>query len=632
MLDFIRRNASSMFIKIILGLIAFVFVLWGVGNYKSSRKEIAATVNGEEILFSDYQSAYNNTLKRYQQVFKGNIPPDILQKLDIRRQALDNLVDLVLVRQEAKKWGILVSNQEIQREIMNIPDFKLNNQFNKDIYLKILTTNNINPAEFEEEVRTQILMGKIRVILGAGIIIPDIEIVDNFNYNNEEINLSYIELGSNNIKNNVNATEEQIVQFYEANKEKYKTNPMIKIKYINFPQSEYLKEINISEKDLVNYYEENLSKYQVNEQRKTKHILLRVDQNATEEIVKKNYDKAIDLLNRVKAGESFEEIAKEFSDDKVSALRGGELGLIERGQLVKPFEDMLFSMKEGNVSEPVLSAFGWHLIKLEGITPERHKKFDEVKSEVNATLTGNRLDFLMQDKINSAYDEIVLSGSLDEYSDKKNIKIMETDYFDDPNKTTLKLTKDAVNSLFQLNKGSLSPILKTSDGAAIAELVDIKPPYIPELQDIKENVQKELISVIKKELLKTKASEILSLAKKSDLSNAINKSGLKNVIVKETGFIKRKDVGTLSGISSEVIMNGFKLTKENPYPEDVFESGNKFYLISLKDKNTHTKDITAAEKNDIKEKFYQTRSSEVFVKWVESLRKGSKIKITEGIL
>lgn len=632
MLDFIRRSASSWVLKVIFGAIVIVFVFWGVGNFQSSRREIVATVNGYEILTNEYQRTYSATLRRYQQVFGGNIPQDILQKLDIRKQSLDNLIDLVLVKQAAKKMGILVSNQEVQYEIMNIPDFKLNNMFNKDIYLKTLNANSINPAEFEEEVKTQILMEKIRIILGSGINIPDIEVVDNFNYNNEEINISYVELGINNIDNNINATEEQIVKFYEENKEKYKTNPKIKIKYIDFNRNNYLKELNISENDLMNYYNDNQGKYKVNEQRKSKHLLLRVEQNATEEIVKQKYEKALDLLSRIKSGESFEDIAKEYSDDKVSAQRGGELGFIERGQLVKPFEDMLFSMKEGNVSEPVLSAFGWHLIKLETIKAEHYKKFEEVKNEVNATLTQNRLDFLLQDKTSATYDEIALSGGLEEYTKKNNINILETDFFDDKTSVSLKLTRDSINSLFQLNKGSLSSILKTAEGFIIAELVDIKPPYIPELTDIRENIEKELISNMKKELLKAKAKKVLELSPKTNLADALYKLGLKNISIKETGLVKRKDIGTLTGIPSEIVMNGFKLSKENPYPEDVFESGSKFYILFLKDKKYPDKEISPAEKNQIKEKFYQTRISDVFIKWVDSLRKDAKIKITDGLL
>jgi len=633
MLDFIRRSASSWFIKVVFGAIVIVFVFWGVGNFKSSRREVAATVNGDTVHIEDYKVAYNSIIQRYRQMFQGNIPSEILDKLDIKKQALDNLINLSLIKQETKKMGILVSDKEVQEEIMKVPDFNLNNNFNKNIYLKMLSNLGITPVQFEEEMRTQILIEKSRRILGAGINVTDLEIKDSYNFNNEEINVFYAILDLKNPDNDTfNATEEQVVKFYEDNKEKYKTSPSIKIKYINFSKKDFEKEVNLSENDLENYYKDNLSKYKINEQRKASHILLKVDQNSTEETIKSKYGTSLDLLKRIREGESFEAISKEYSDDTISAQRGGDLGFIEKGKLVKPFEDMLFSMAEGNVSQPVLSDFGWHIIKLEKIQPEHYKKFEEVKDEIQERVKQNRLDFIMHNKVNSAYDEIVLSGSFDEYCGKNNIKINETDFLDEKALLSLNLTKDSISSIFQLNKGSLSSVLKLADGFIIVELIDLKPPYIPEFNDVKNNVEKDFQSKMQKENVRKKANDILNLAKKSNLSSAISQSGLKQVVMKETGFIKRKDIGTLSGIPSEIVMDAFKLSKEKPYPDEVFESGNKFYIISLKDKKVSDKEMSPDEKNQIKEKFYQTRLSDVFSRWVEQLRKKADIKITEGLL
>jgi len=624
MLDFIRRSAGSWMLKFVLGAIVLVFIFWGVGNFRSGRMSVVAKVNGEKILLEDYKKAYSRTLEQYTKMFGGNIPETIFKSLDLKNRVLNSLINDTLIRQQAKKLGIIVSNEEVQEVILSIPAFKQNGVFDKERYLMLLARSRITPAEFEAQIKNRLLNEKLRSLLTAGLDVPENEIKDFFNYENQQINLSFVEIKSDSCRKEVKPTEEELKKWFEEHKEAYKTDPQIKLKYLLFKKRDVEKEIKVTDEEIKQYYESRKDEFHKPERVGARHILLKVPANASKEEKEKIHKKAMELYERIKKGEDFAKLAKEFSEDVASAKRGGDLGLFSKGRMVKPFEKVAFSLKEGEVSEPVLTRFGYHIIKVYKKEPEGIKPLKEARPAIIRKIKSQKAVKVMWDKANAAYDDIIDIGSLDEYVKINKAKAKTTNFFSRKNPPrSLSLKPDVLDSLFLLQKGELSSLVETPQGVLIAEVADKRAPYVPPFNEVKDKVKKDFIKAQAKELCRKKAEKLLKLAKEKGLETAAKEMGL---TIKETGFFKRTDPAAGGKLPAPVVKAAKGLRPEKPLPDEVIEVGNSFYVVKFKARKEANPDGYIGAKKGLKDRLLNIKKQTVFEDWLKHVREQAKIE------
>ena len=626
MLEIIRKNAASWLMKFILGAIVVVFIFWGVGTFRSQRLDVMAKVNGEKILVEDYQKAYNMTVERLRRMYGGSLPDALFKQLNLRQQVLDQLIDEALIRQEADRLGLTVTDKEIQQVILNIPAFKRNGMFDPRLYQAALRNAGLKPADFEHQLRQEMITKKLQTVMAAGLYCPDSEALSYFKYNNAEINVEYLKVNSSECVSAVNATEEELKKWYESHKEQFRTDPQIKLKYLLFSKKDFEKAANVTEQEIKAYYEEHQDEFHEPEKRRARHILLRLPQDANSTVIEKKEKELVDLKKRIEKGESFEELAKKYSDDKASGEKGGDLGYFSKGMMVKPFEEKVFSMKKGEVAGPVRTRFGLHLIKLEDIRPERTKPLKEVRDQIAKRLRDKKVNKLVWDAANKAYDTIIEIGSLEGYAKSANMKLQETPFFSRKNPApVLGFDANILNMVFSLEKGELSSLLEVPQGVMIAELVEKKQPYIPKFEAVKNKVEQAYTQEKAFELCKKKAQEILKFAKEKGMEEAAKKYGLK---IESTGLFKRTDPSARGKLPAPVVKGALSLTMKKPFPDDVFESGRIFYVIHLKAfKETSDMARFNQEKKDIKAEIRRRKMETTFGQWLKHQRDKARIEI-----
>ncbi len=629
MLELIRKNAGSWIIKFILGILVLVFSLWGIGSFRSQKANILARVNGDKILMESYHRAYNNLMDRYRQMFKGRIPEGLLRRLNIKQQVVDSLINKALIRQAANRQGILITNKEVQELILSIPAFRRRGAFNQRLYERALRENQLTPAAFETQVREQLLADKLRTLLCSGLAVTDAEAKQHYMYENEKVNLAYVAIDPSRCKREVNATDEAISSWYKAHKERYMTEPQIRLRYLAFKEADIRNGANVTDQEVKAYYQDHRDEYEVKERRRARHILLRVPRNADKKEVEKVREKAEKIYERIKKGESFARLAREYSEDPGSAKKGGDLGFFSRGMLVKPFEDAVFSMKEGEVSRPIRTPFGWHIIKLEKIEPARLKSLAEVKKSIVTRLKTKKAETIIWDRANAAYDKIIQMGSLSGYAKQHGLKLETTKLFTQKRPPAIIGTNpDLLKAIFSLNAGELSSLLQVPQGILIAEVLEKKFPHIPPMKEIKGQIKRDYIQQKARDLCQIEATELLKTAKKEGLEVACRKKGLK---VRETGFFKRTDRSARGGLPLNVIQAGLSLYEGKVYPDKVTESGGKFYVLAFKGK----KDVDAAgfstQREAIIKRILNHKKRTVFNDWLKDLRRKASIEMVTKI-
>ena len=612
--------------KFILGAIVVVFTFWGVGSFRSQRLDIMARVNGQKILVEDYQKAYNNTVERLRKRYGGSLPESILKQMNLKQRILDQLIDSALIEQEARKMGVMVTDKEIQQIILGVPAFRQGGAFNDRLYKMALRNAGLKPVDFEQNVRKDMYLRKVQSLITAGIFVPDSEAARHYKYNNAEINVEFVKIDASGCIPSVNATDRRVKKWFDSHKEQFETDPQIRLKYILFDRKAIEKDVNATEAEIKQYYEQHPGEFHVPETRRASHILLRLPPDANETQVQQARKKAEELEKQIKAGKSFEELARKFSQDPGSAAKGGDLGFFEKDKMIKPFADKTFSMKEGQVSEPVRTRFGFHIIKLVKIKPARDKSLKEVRPLIARKIRDKKTEKILWDEANRAYDQIMDMGSLEAYAGSANKTIEQTKFFSRKHSApVLGVNPKISGAVFSLGKGELSSLLDVPQGVLIAELSDKKAPYIPDFKEVRGRATAAYTMDRSLDLCRIKAEKVLKEAVKKGFAAAAASYKLKT---EETGLFKRTDASAGGKLPQPVVKEALSLYMAKPLPDKVSSYGRSFYIIHLKDmKETADMKAFEAKKAGIKREVRQWKAQMVFTDWLKHHRDKAKIEI-----
>jgi peptidyl-prolyl cis-trans isomerase D len=275
MLSLMRKHASSWIIKFLLAAIIVVFIPWGVQRYTSQRSSRVADVNGTIITLGDYRNSYTNLVEQVRQSFGNNLNDELIQALQLRKRALDQLVDRALMLQEAEKLNIQVSDEELAQTIRNIRAFQTAGVFDNQRYMNALSRTKLSPETFEEQQREALIIDKLQSFITGNIKVSELEARQWYKYNNTEVDVDYVLLEPGQFKN-IEPTADEIVDYFDQHKETYKTDPEIKVRYLYLKPEDFAAKLTVAEEDILDYYESNLEKFKNPKTVQARHILIKV--------------------------------------------------------------------------------------------------------------------------------------------------------------------------------------------------------------------------------------------------------------------------------------------------------------------------------------------------------------------
>ncbi|MBW2568816.1 MAG: SurA N-terminal domain-containing protein [Deltaproteobacteria bacterium] len=628
MLKLMRYHAKSWLIKIILGAIVLVFVFWGVGSFRSDKGGRVALVNGETITIEEYRGEFNKLIDQLRQRFGNSLNDETIMP-EIKRQALYSLINQKLMFQEAEKLNIRVSEKELADTIGKIEAFQTAGVFDEPHYRKVLKRNNLTPEEFEDNQRKFILIEKLRDLILSSIKVSDSEAMEWYNWSNAFVNIDFVLFEPERYKN-IKVSADEVKTCFDNRKESYKTDPMIKARFLQFNPETYKSNISITDDDVQNYYKENIEEFRTDKTVEARHILIKIDQGAGPEAVEEGRNKALDILKKIEEGKDFGELALQYSACP-SKNNGGRLGAFKKEAMVKPFADMAFSLKEEEISEPVLTRFGWHIIKVEKINEESTLSFEEAKKSIRKNLTVIKLNDYAYNKAEVVYNAAVKEDDLIKAAAEQNLKLLTTDFFTKkgPDKG-VKYRKDFALAAFNLSVMEFSDILNIGDGYYIIQVVEKNPAKIPELNDVMERVTADLIKIRQNEKAAKDAKEFLSDLK---IGKSIGEECKKfDVFLKTSGFFKRNDSVPGIGYEREVIEAAFSLSEQNKTSEDIIKGAKGYYVVSLKERKDPALEGFDKEKANILKGLLQQKQLAVFDDWLLQVRNNSDITIKKDLL
>jgi peptidyl-prolyl cis-trans isomerase D len=581
MLQILRKKAQSTFIQIIVVIIALVFIFWGVGANLGGDRQAALVVNGEPITFQQYQQAYDRAFQRLSDQFGGNVPKGLAETFGIKQQVIMQLIQTELLRQGAERMGLQVSAEEIRQIIEGMVQFQENGAFNIERYKAVLAANRMAPTKFEDSMRFDRLSEvAVREISNFANVVTDFEIQEVYSRQNEKVAVKYIKISPEQFVDKVTIDDKALMTWFETVKENYKTDPQVKLKYLTFTYDNVGSKIDIDNSKIEEYYRNNIEEFKEPEQRHARHIIFQATEEDSPERHQEQAKKAEEVLELAKKGQDFSALAQEYSEGP-SKDAGGDLGFFSKGQMVPSFDQAVFNMQPGEISEVVKTQFGYHIIMLEEIQEEKTRPLEEVTAEIKTQLQRKEAENLAFQVANDAYEGIIRAGSLTKYAEENpGISIEQTDFISKTN-APADLKKDAqfLNKAFELNKGELSSLIKGQSGYAIFFVEDIKEPQIPAFETIKDTLVEDYKKAESINMAENAATEALKeLHEGKELEAVAQKM---DFTVLESGFLTRSEQNENTTFPSTLLEEVFLLSSSSPLPEKPGKVGNDLFVYTF---------------------------------------------------
>lgn len=629
MLRIMRKQASNWLIKILLGAIVVVFIFWGVGSFSKKGGRVAL-VNGDQITVDEYKNAYNNLIEQLRQRFKNNLDEGMIEALQLEQQALNQLVNNRLLVQEARRLKFKISDKELADAIMSLGAFQRDGLFDNRLYTSVLSRNRMSPEEFEIAQRESMLVNKLRSFITSGVKVSDREAMEQFNWANASVNIDYVLFDPGNYKG-IEPSNEKIKEYFENHKANYKTDVLVKVSYLRFDPNTYKPKVEIiTDEEIEDYFFENQEEFKKPKTVEARHILLKVDQGADSETVEKTKKRALEILDMAKKGKDFAELAKQYSEGPTGD-QGGYLGTFKKEAMVKPFADKAFSIQAGEISEPVRTQFGWHIIKVENVNETSILSLDEAKKDIQNKLTDARAKNLALDEAEAVADMSIDGEDMLNVAKERNLKVMTTDFFtrQGPEKGISNRGTFA-SAAFNLEVTEISDVQDLLDGYYILQVIEKIPEKIPEFADVKERIKSDVIKETQESKASKDANALLSaLDSVKSMSMESKKYNLSPI---STGFFKRNDSIPEIGYEPEISKSAFKLTNEKKFPEEVMEGRKGFYVIEFKGRKGQELEEFNKQKAGIMQSLLVQKQSRAFDAFLAQIKSRSEISIMEEYL
>ncbi|HCD06511.1 MAG TPA: parvulin peptidyl-prolyl isomerase, partial [Methylophaga sp.] len=376
MLHFIRDRAQGWIAWFIVGLISIPFALWGVNSYVTGPSDaVVAKVNGEEITRSELLQAVQRYREQMRQMMGDEFNPDMFDGAEIRYAVIDDLIEQRLIRSASDKLGQRISDRQIAQFIQQTPAFQRDGSFDTEQYQMVLARAGFSPASYEASLRNDLLGQQLVQNIEGSTVVSQVEVERLLKLENQQREIAYGVIKLEDFLSEVEVDESDVRDFYNANQSSYTTPEQISVDYLELSLDTVSSQIDVNDEQLQQYFIDNKTQFVGPEQRRASHILIE-DNEQAEQIL-------AEIQTKFEEGQSFEELAEAYSVDVGSASSGGDLGTIQRDVMEATFEEAVFALENvGDISEPIKTEFGYHIIKLTDIDKSSNVDFADVKNEV----------------------------------------------------------------------------------------------------------------------------------------------------------------------------------------------------------------------------------------------------------
>lgn len=629
MLQSIRDNSQSIVAKIIVGLIVVTFALFGVESLVSltTGAKAPASVNGEDISEQELFRAVELQRRQILAQMGENADPASLDDNMIRSMVLNELVEQSVLVQSAQEQGMAVSPQMIDRSIVQTPEFQIEGSFDRNQFEAVLRTVGLTPLTYRDYLRKETLIQQERAGYSLSAFVTDSQLEDMMQLDRQTRDLSYFELPIAPLKDEVEVSRDEVAQRYESQKALYQTDEVVKIQYLLLDKADLARDIEVTDEELQGQYQQLLAGFESSEQRDASHILIEINDDRDADAA---LAEAQALKQQLDEGADFAELAREHSDDPGSASAGGELGMNGRGVFVEPFEDALFALGEGQVSEPVRTEFGYHLIKLNAVEQIEAPTFEASKEELRQQVVDQKAEGRYVEQLELLADLSFSSGNLEEPADELGLEIQTSEAFSRAGGSDVVTANsrviDAAFSEELINDGVNSTPIELDTGRSVVIRVQehMRPRQL-ELDEVADEIRQELVDEKAAAMLNSRTDELLAQLKQGESFNAV--ASVANQSVVELADVARTDRTLAPEIRTELFRLPRPAEGANSYGSVELSSGGRAILALTGIEVPEADALTDEEKQAMRSFLANRQGRQDYQDLVRALKDAAEIEI-----
>jgi len=632
MLDRMRQHRD--WLKWSLGLVCVAFVLFYIPDFlrgsgaDAASGDTIANVEGNEITTGEFRRTYQAQLQAYRSAYGANMSEQLLKQLGVEQQILQQMVDERAAIAEADRVGLKVSDEEVRQRIFAMPAFQENGAFiGEQRYQQLLRMQRppMMPADFEDNVRRGLLVEKLRSSVTDWLAVNDKELEQEYRRRNDKVKLAIVTFTADSFRTKATASDADVASYFDAHKIDFKIPEKRKIRYLLIDVDAMRAKVTLPPADIERAYNNQIEQYTTPEQVRASHILLKTE-GKDDAAVKA---KAEDLLKQAKGGADFADLAKKNSEDEASAKNGGDLDYFGRGRMVPEFDQAVFAMQPGQISDLVKTQYGYHIIKLVDKKAAATRTLAEVRQQISDQLAYEKAQTQATDLAQKLEKEIKKPADLDTAAKANGLTVQESGFFarDEPI-LGLGPAPEAANKAFDMKQGDVAGPLRASRGLVFETMLQKQDPYVPKLDEVKDRVREEVIKQKARDLSKQKAAEMAAKLKSAgDFEKAAKAAGLE---AKTTDLIAKDSPIPDLGNAPAVEEAAFKLPVGAVSDPIATDTGSA--IVKVLEKQEVKPEDWASAKDRFREELLTDRKNRFFAAYMTKAKQKMKINVNREAL
>ena len=632
MLDRMRRHRD--WLKWSLGLVCVAFVLFYIPDFlrgtgaDAASGDTVAKVEGREITSADFRRTYQAQLQAYRSAYGGNMNDQLLKQLGVEQQILQQMVDERAALAEAERIGIKVSDEEVRQRIFAMPAFQDNGGFIGEARYQQLLRMQRPPmiaSEFEDNIRHGLAVEKLRGSLTDWLSVNDQDLEKEYRRRNDKVKLAVVSFTADSFRAQVTASDAEVASYFSGHQNDFKIPEKRKIRYLLIDVEALRGKTVVPASDIEREYNNNSEQYTTPEQVRASHILLKTEGKDDASVKAR----AEALLKQARNGADFAELAKKNSEDEASAKNGGDLDYFGRGRMVPEFDQAVFAMQPGAISDLVKTQYGYHIIKLVDKKNATTRPLAEVRQQLNDQLAYQRAQAQAADLAQTLEKQIKTPADLDKVAKAQGLIVQESGLLarDEPI-LGLGPSPEAANKAFDMKTNDVSGPLRASRGFVFETLVAKQDPYVPKVEEVKDRVREELVKQKARDLSKQKAAELAAKLKSSpDFEKTAKAAGLE---AKTTDLITQDSPIPDLGVAPAVEDAAFKLALGAV--SDPIATDNGTAVIKVLEKKSVTPEEWTSSKDRFRDELLADRRNRFFSAYMVKAKQKMKIEVNREAL
>ncbi len=633
MLQELRAKTHGLVAKILLGLIVITFSFFGVESYFIGQTvDFVAKVGDREISQQDFRTRFDEFRQRQLEAANGAIDAKFFEQPAIKRRILDQLIDEQVLLVANEELGIAVPAQRLREEILKIPAFQRDGNFDPALYRARLSAQGMTPKAFDERIARDLATREIPMGVAMSTFVTDEEINSYLRLRGQLRDIRYVTLAKPELAD-AKVSEDEISSYYTEHQQDFMNPEQVALDYIEVDAAKLDVNLTPDESTLKDRYEKEKSRFVTSEQRLASHILIKVAGSGGPEEQKEALEKAQKIADEARAGKDFAELAKASSEDLGSRALGGDLGWLDKGMTDPAFEGALYSLEKGKISDPVLSPEGYHVIEVREIRPGKTRTFEEVRGELANDFGESERERVYNERsgrlIDLTYED---STSLEPAAKELGLKVEKTALFSRMGGTGIAENPAIVQAAFSdqvLIQGNNSDKVELGPNhLAIIRIAEHKAATPKPIEEVRADIERRIIEERVSKQAKARADELFARLEKGESIDALA-TELKLPLSEERG-IGRNAVK----LDAALVNAAFELPRPEsagkPPVQVVALAGDEYALLKLD--QVADADPTAVDqitRESARNTLQQNLASVVARDFIAALRASMEIKVVE---